>query len=213
MKILLHICCAPCLIYPLEQLKEKGFEVQGFFYNPNIHPLAEYENRRQAVEDLRKTTQIDVIYPEYKPQEFFQAVNLGKALLDSGLRRNDGKDEGDSGRRNDEDLVRRNDEGRVEDKPQRCSLCWALRLRQTAKIAKEKGFDYFTTTLLVSPYQDQELLKKIGSDIAETQGIDFYYEDFRPGFRRARNEAKAKGIYCQKYCGCMYSETEKLKKR
>jgi len=174
MKLLLHACCAPCLIYPLERLKEKGFKVSGFFYNPNIHPFSEYKNRRQAVESFFKD--LEVIYPEYSPQEFFQAVNLN------------------------------------ENNPQRCAICWALRLRKTAKTAQDKGFDYFSTTLLASPYQDQQSLKKIGSDISQGLGIDFYYEDFRPGFKKAHNEAKEKGVYCQKYCGCIYSEMQSCRK-
>lgn len=176
MKLLLHTCCAPCLIYPLERLRQWKFEVTGFFYNPNIHPFSEYKNRRQVVEDFSKTANIEVIYPEYMPSEFFQAVNF------------------------------------MEDKLQRCPICWYQRLERTAEIAKEKGFDSFTTTLLVSPYQDQEALKKIGNDISKIVGINFYYEDFRPGFRKAHDEAKAKGIYCQKYCGCIYSEIERCRK-
>jgi hypothetical protein len=161
------------LIYPLERLREKGYEVTGFFYNPNIHPFSEYKNRKQAVESLNT----EVVYPEYLPQEFFQEVN-GK-----------------------------------EANPGRCSLCWDLRLRKTAKQAKEKGFQSFSTTLLVSPYQDQELLKNIGNDVAKDEGIDFYYEDFRTGFRDAHNKAKEQGIYCQKYCGCIYSEMERQVKK
>ena len=176
MKLLLHTCCAPCLIYPLEQLKAKGFEVAGFFYNPNIHPLSEYNNRRSAVEGYTKDIGVEVIYPEYRPQDFFQAVNL------------------------------------KESNPGRCEICWKLRLGKTAKEAKEKGFSHFSTTLLVSPYQDQESLKKIGNDVAREVKVEFYYEDFRPGFRKAHDEAKAKGIYCQKYCGCIYSEIERCRK-
>jgi len=169
MKLLLHTCCAPCLIYPLERLKEKGFEVTGFFYNPNIHPVGEHQNRKQAVEDFSKGASVDVVYSEYQPSEFFQAVNLKEA------------------------------------KPQRCSICWSLRLQKTAQAAKEKGFDSFSTTLLVSPYQDQESLKKIGNDISKEAGVSFYYEDFRTGFKKAHDLAKTQGIYCQKYCGCIYS--------
>jgi hypothetical protein len=176
MKLLLHICCAPCLIYPLERLKAQGFEVTGFFYNPNIHPFGEYKNRRQAVEDYAKDSGIEVIYPDYQPQEFFRAVNL------------------------------------KETAPLRCLICWRLRLKKTAQAAKEKGFNYFSTTLLVSPYQDQEPLKEIGSEIAIEEGIVFYYEDFRPGFRMAHDKAHAAGIYCQKYCGCIYGEIEQCRK-
>lgn len=176
MKLLLHTCCAPCLIYPLERLREKGFEVSVFFYNPNIHPLAEYEKRRQAVEDYAKKLGIEIFYPEYKPEEYFQAVNF------------------------------------KEHDPGRCGVCWKLRLRETARAAMGKGFGAFSTTLLVSPYQDQGLLKKIGDEIAAEGGIAFYYEDFRPGFKKAHDEAKAAGIYCQRYCGCIYSEVERCRR-
>ena len=174
MRLLLHTCCAPCLIYPLEQLRKNGHEVAGFFYNPNIHPCSEYNKRSQAVKDLG--CGCEVFYPEYNPQEFFRAVNLFEAGS------------------------------------QRCAMCWSLRLRQTAKAAKDKEFDCFSTTLLVSPYQDQEALKNIGEGVAQVEGIKFYYEDFRPGFRNAHDQAKQKGIYCQKYCGCLYSEKERYKK-
>ena len=87
-----------------------------------------------------------------------------------------------------------------------------MRLKKTAGEAKNNGFSHFTTTLLVSPYQDQELLKKLGNEAGLEAGIEFYYEDFRPGFRKTHDEAKLKGIYCQKYCGCIYSEMKICKK-
>jgi predicted adenine nucleotide alpha hydrolase (AANH) superfamily ATPase len=90
-------------------------------------------------------------------------------------------------------------------KPERCLSCWSLRLKKTAKEAKEKGFNSFSTTLLVSPHQDHEAIKQIGSEISQEAGIDFYYADFRPGYRKALDEAKARGLYCQKFCGCIAS--------
>ncbi len=176
MKLLLHTCCAPCLIYPLGRLKENGLKVRGFFYNPNIHPFAEYKQRKGAVADFSQKHNLEMIYPGYNPTEFFQEVNL------------------------------------KEDKPQRCSVCWSLRLQRTAYAAKEMGCRYFSTTLLASPYQDHETLRKIAGDIAKETEIEFYYEDFRPGFKEAHDEARAKGIYCQKYCGCIYSEIERCRK-
>lgn len=173
MQLLLHTCCAPCLLYPLERLRQGGFQVTGFFYNPNIHPCVEYANRKKALEALSDAAGVKVVYPAYAPAEFFQAVNLN------------------------------------ENNPGRCEICWRLRLSETARCAKEKGFEYFSTTLLVSPYQDQELLKQIGRAVAKAEGVTFYYEDFRPGFRKAHEQARAQGIYCQKYCGCIYSEIER----
>ena len=176
MRILLHTCCAPCLIYPLERMRGQGFEVEAFFYNPNIHPLAEYLHRRQAVEKFAEDSNLAAVYPEYRPQEFFQEIN------------------------------------QMEERLERCPICWFERLKRTAQHAKQNSFDCFSTTLLVSPYQDQEALNSIGNDIARDQGIKFYYEDFRPGFRQAHNRAKSEGMYCQKYCGCIYSEIERCKK-
>jgi predicted adenine nucleotide alpha hydrolase (AANH) superfamily ATPase len=176
MKILLHTCCAPCLIYPLEKLRAKEDNIVGLFYNPNIHPYQEYKNRKQALEDFSRKAKVEIIYPEYKPAEYFQEVN-GK-----------------------------------EESKERCSLCWRLRLKKSAGVAKERGCEAFTTTLLVSPFQDQEMLKQIGSEIGNDEGIECYYEDFRPGFKKAHEEARVKGIYCQKYCGCIYSEIERCRK-
>ncbi len=168
----------------------------GFFYNPNIHPFVEYQNRRRAVEDFSKANNIEVIYPEYNPAEFFRVVNpvrnktpevsvAPSAQISNGVN--------------------------LKETKGRCSICWSLRLKATAKAAKEKSFTYFSTTLLVSPYQDQELLKKIGNDISKEEGINFYYEDFRRGFKKAHDLAKKQGIYCQKYCGCIYSEMERCR--
>jgi len=165
------------LIYPLERLREEKFEVTGFFYNPNIHPFSEYNERKKALLDFSKKNAIDIIDLDYTPEDFFHAINL------------------------------------KENKPERCSICWRLRLTKTAETAKEKGFDYFSTTLLVSPYQDQELLRKIGEEVSRVLKVIFYYEDFRTGFRKARDSAKAQGIYCQKHCGCIYSEIERYKKQ
>ena len=173
MNILLHICCGPCLIYPLKRLNEQGFKVKGFYYNPNIHPVNEYSRRQDAVMVLSKDLQFEVAYPEYLPSEFSQAIGANLKA------------------------------------PERCVNCWRLRLRKTAFYGKENGFEAFTSTLLVSPYQNQELLKQLGAQAAKEVGVDFYYEDFRVGFKQAHEEARNKGIYCQKYCGCSYSELER----
>jgi len=100
-----------------------------------------------------------------------------------------------------------------EGKEERCPICWHQRLKYTAELAKERGFTHFSTTLLVSPYQDQKLLNDIGTNIARQEAIEFYYEDFRPGFKKAHDQAHAEGIYCQKYCGCIYSEIERYNKK
>ena len=89
----------------------------------------------------------------------------------------------------------------------RCvKYCYRIRLEQTAKYAKENGYDTFSTTLLISPYQNHEALKKIGEEMAEKYGLTFLYRDFRPGFREGQAEARELGLYMQKYCGCIFSE-------
>lgn len=176
MKLLLHICCAPCLIYPLEALGKKGFQVSGYYYNPNISPDEEYLKRKQALVDYSLEQGLEVIYPQYLNSEFVSALNSCVEF------------------------------------PLRCRSCWQLRLMRTALFAREKGMDYFSTTLLVSPYQDHGLLKQIGNEVSLQTGVAFYYEDYRAGFYNARKIAKEKGIYRQKYCGCLYSESEQCKK-
>lgn len=94
----------------------------------------------------------------------------------------------------------------------RCPVCYRMRLEQTAKTAKEHGFDAFTTTLLISPYQNHEQIVEIARDIAKNAGVDFYYEDFRPGFREGHRISKEMGLYHQPYCGCVYSEWERYAK-
>ena len=96
---------------------------------------------------------------------------------------------------------------------QRCSYCYAVRLAQTAKFAAENGFDSFTTTLLVSPYQQHDAIAEIAQKAAQQYGVKFLYRDFRPGFRAGQAEARALGFYMQKYCGCVFSEEERYEKK
>ena len=182
MKLLLHICCGPCALYPVKELLNKKFDkITGFFYNPNIHPPSEYKRRKDALYEASRgqaclsPTGFEIIYPEYKMEEYFRAVLL------------------------------------KEDSPERCSLCWELRLSETANFAKNNGFDAFTTTLLISPYQNHEKVKNIGESIAEEKGIQFYYQDFRPGFKDGQEQARKENLYRQKYCGCVFSELERVK--
>jgi predicted adenine nucleotide alpha hydrolase (AANH) superfamily ATPase len=96
-----------------------------------------------------------------------------------------------------------------QDKKRRCAVCFSLRLKRTAQEAKKRDFDFFTTTLLISPYQDQSLLWQIGSDIGSEVGIDFYFRDFRKGYLASRHFARTNKLYLQNYCGCVYSIDEK----
>lgn len=177
MNVLLHVCCAPCAIYPIKELKAKGHMMAGYFYNPNIHLYSEYLKRKAEVDKYSKESGVNVIAGDYEIGKYFQYVT---------------PDEGPK---------------------KRCPACWWMRLDKTAVFAKANGFEAFTTTLLGSPYQDHDIVKEIGEDIAKNAGLKFYYEDFRAGFKEAHDLARSKGIYCQNYCGCVFSEKEKLEKK
>ena len=189
MRLLLHICCGPCALYPVKELLNKKFDkITGFFYNPNIHPPSEYKKRRDALYEASRgqaclsPTGFEIIYPEYKMEEYFRFVFCNNA--------------GD---------------GLKPPPAERCGLCWELRLSKTADFAKVNGFDAFTTTLLVSPYQDHEKVKKISERVAIEKGVKFYYQDFMPGFKEAHEQAKKESLYRQKYCGCVFSELERVR--
>lgn len=100
-----------------------------------------------------------------------------------------------------------------DDLNHRCHKCYKDRLSYTAKIAKERGYDYFTTTLLVSPYQKHEYIKKISEELAIEYDIKFLYVDPREHFRAGNQEARDEGQYMQKYCGCVFSEEERYLKK
>ena len=94
----------------------------------------------------------------------------------------------------------------------RCRDCYRMRLEKTAAAAREQRLDAFTTTLLISPYQDHELIREIGEELGKTWGVEFHYEDFSPGFRESHQAARELGLYHQGYCGCVYSEWERYGK-
>ena len=94
----------------------------------------------------------------------------------------------------------------------RCCYCYACRLDRTARYAAENGFESFTTTLLISPYQDHDLIRSLGEQMGKKYGVAFLYRDFRPGFRDGQAKARALGFYMQKYCGCIFSEEDRYAK-
>ena len=95
----------------------------------------------------------------------------------------------------------------------RCGYCYSVRLEETAKYAKENGFDGFTSTLFASIYQDHDLMVKKAEELALKYGIKFCYKDFRPNFREGNKKAREMGLYMQKYCGCIFSEEDRYKKQ
>ncbi|MCI8589845.1 MAG: epoxyqueuosine reductase QueH [Clostridiales bacterium] len=94
----------------------------------------------------------------------------------------------------------------------RCQVCYEMRLEATAAAAAEQGYDGFCTTLLISPYQNHDLICQVSEKLAERYGVLFVYRDFRPYFREGQNKAKELGLYRQKYCGCIFSEEERYRK-
>ncbi len=104
-------------------------------------------------------------------------------------------------------------EGIYPDFDNRCGFCYELRFNQTAKFAAENGFDAFTSTLFVSPYQNHELLIKTAEQAANKYNVDFLYHDFRPYFKEGQEKARELELYMQKYCGCVFSEEDRYMKR
>jgi predicted adenine nucleotide alpha hydrolase (AANH) superfamily ATPase len=95
----------------------------------------------------------------------------------------------------------------------RCEICYSLRLEKAASFAADNGYQAFSTSLLISPYQKHEELKRAGEEAASRHGVSFLYRDFRPLFRESQENAKAMGLYMQKYCGCVFSEEERHLKK
>ncbi len=94
----------------------------------------------------------------------------------------------------------------------RCEFCYSLRLEETAKITAKKGFDAFTTTLTISPYQNHELISQVGKAMGDKYGVEFIYKDLRDGFRKSHQMARDMELYLQGYCGCIFSEMERYKR-
>ena len=175
-KVLLHICCGPCASFPVPELRAEGFDLMGYYYNPNIHPYTEWQKRRDSLQDYAAAVDLKVLFDEdYDPVQYFQVVSFREA--------------------------------------RRCFYCYQLRLEKAAQIAKKGRFDYFSTTLLVSKYQRHEWIHELGEAIGEKYDIPFLYRDFREGFRQTSVNAREMGLYRQQYCGCLYSEVERYRRK
>jgi tRNA A37 threonylcarbamoyladenosine dehydratase/predicted adenine nucleotide alpha hydrolase (AANH) superfamily ATPase len=174
MRLLFHCCCGPCATACVESLAADGITPTLFWYNPNIHPLAEYQNRRDAFIAFAAATNLKTEMPgsneEYGEQAFLTGI------------------------------------GGETEAPGRCEKCYRMRLEQTAAYAAEKGFDAFSTSLLISPYQQHDVIRRVGEEAAARHGVAFLYRDFRPLYGQSRKQARALGLYMQKFCGCMFSQ-------
>ncbi len=183
--LLLHSCCAPCSTYVLEYLS-KYFEITIYYYNPNIYPPEEFEYRME--EQKRFVEEFLNNNPDVNPIHFI----AGEYESDRFYEVSKG----------------------LENEPERglrCTECFKLRLGEASKVASKNGFDYFTTTLSISPHKDANLLNTLGENIAKQYGIKYLYSDFKKkgGFLRSTEISKEYNMYRQDYCGCVFSYKER----
>ena len=176
-KLLLHSCCAPCSSYVIEYLSNY-FYITVIYYNPNIEPQEEYLKRKN--EEIRFIKEFKTKYPVDMIDADYENLKYHEVI--KGLEH---EPEGGA----------------------RCSKCFVLRMEKTASTAKELGYDYFGTTLTVSPYKNSQLLNDIGSFLEKEYDIKYLYSDFkkREGYKRSIELSKIYNLYRQHYCGCIYS--------
>ena len=177
-RLLLQACCGPCSSYVLEYMT-RFFDVTVLFYNPNIRPEAEYEKRLVTLKQLLAAMPMD------HPPVLMEPGWRGEEFMDA-VRGLEHEPEGG----------------------ERCPVCFRLRLEETAKTAAEQGFDWFGTTLTVSPHKNAPLINAIGEDLAAKYGVKWLPSDFkkRSGYLRSIQLSKEYGLYRQDYCGCRLGE-------
>ena len=181
--ILLHCCCGPCTLYPLETLREDGYQVIGCFDNPNIHPYREFLLRMDSFRTTAENFHLFVVIEKKYGLAAFMAALHGC----------------------EEAVYQATSEAR-------CAVCYRMRLEKAAAYCRETGVAMFSTTLLVSPYQRHDLIREIGEQVADEYGLSFLYRDFRAGFRQGQAAAKKMGLHMQGYCGCVFSEYARFRK-
>lgn len=179
--LLLHSCCAPCSSYVLEYLS-KYFKITVFYYNPNISPEDEYLKRKE--EQTRLIQEMKTVYP----------VQILDCDYDNSL-----YEEAIQGLENE------------PERGSRCTICFRMRLEKTAQVASREHFDYFGTTLTVSPYKNAKLLNEMGRQMENTYSVKFLFSDFKKknGYKRSIELSQEYHLYRQDYCGCKYSKLER----
>ena len=182
-KLLLQVCCAPCSSYCIEYLS-RYFDITLLYYNPNISPLEEYEKRLSEVKRFI--------------EEFDPACHV--TMLSCNY----------DGEKYEKMVVG------LEDEPEggsRCYKCYKLRLEETARLAKENQFDYFGTTLSISPYKNADWLNEIGEELGHKYNINYLYADFKKknGYKRSIELSREYHLYRQDYCGCIFSKKAREK--
>ena len=199
-KLLLHSCCAPCSSYVLEYLREY-FDITVFFYNPNISSKDEYEKR--VKEEIRL---IETYNQQIKTGNFENMNSTERAGLIEICEAEYNPLEFYEAIKGYEHLGERSE---------RCKKCFELRLRKSAKVAKKGNFDYFTTTLTISPLKNADWLNEIGRSEGEKEGILFLPSDFKKkdGYKRSIQLSNEFGLYRQDFCGCGFSKAEMEERR
>ncbi|WP_034443250.1 epoxyqueuosine reductase QueH [Butyrivibrio sp. AE2032] len=192
-KLLLHACCAPCSSYCLEFLRQY-FDVTVFFFNPNITDGEEY--RKRVIEEKRL---IEEYNKQVELQDFVGMHSDERARKIEII-------EGDYDPKVFYEAARGYET--CKEGGERCRKCFELRLGETARVAKEKGFDYMTTTLTISPLKNAQVLNEVGEEAAAREGIAFLPSDFKKkeGYKRSIELSQKFGLYRQNFCGCSFSK-------
>lgn len=179
--LLLHSCCAPCSSYCLEYLSQY-FKITVLYYNPNLYPAEEYD--RRVFEQRRLVASLPVKYPVSLAEIKGEPEEFYSAV--KGLES-------------------------IKEGGERCFACFRLRLEKTAEYAKKNGFDFFTTTLTISPLKNAQKLNEIGEKAGEKFGVRHLPSDFKKknGYLRSVELSKVYGLYRQDYCGCIFSKRER----
>lgn len=176
--LLLHSCCAPCSSYVLEYLSEY-FKITVFYYNPNISSYEEYEKRKNEQQRFIREC-------NFKNNVSFVEWKYDNERYEDTIKGLENEKEGGP----------------------RCKKCYYLRMEEAAKYAKENNFDYFSTTLSISPYKNAIALNTIGEELSKKYNIEYLYSDFkkRNGYKRSIELSSIYNLYRQNYCGCKYSK-------
>ncbi|HBD68526.1 MAG TPA: recombinase [Treponema sp.] len=185
--LLLHACCGPCSSYVMEYLAGI-FNITIYYYNPNIHPKAEYDRRLAELKKFVSSfppaiqTGISVVEDVYNPEDFFEATNV----------------------RNQIELQTESEKG------ERCRRCYLFRMKRAWNYASNHNFDFFTTTLSISPHKDSEKINTIGQAFISENSLKYLPADFKKknGYLRSLQLSKEYGLYRQDYCGCVYSQQQ-----
>lgn len=183
--LLLHSCCAPCSSYVIEYLSNY-FNITVFYYNPNIYPREEYLKRVKEEKDF-----ILKFKTKYKV-DFIEGDYDTNRFYSIAKGFENEKEGGE-----------------------RCFRCYELRLKETASVAKNKKYDYFTTTLSISPYKNAQKLNEIGEKVGKEYDVKYLYSDFKKknGYKRSIELSREYNLYRQDYCGCIFSQLERKEKQ